>query len=724
MPKIPIYEQQTRPAGPLSLPQASGNEFGAGVGQALSQFGGVVADTGDRLLEYQKKKETYESQLKLAEGTQDLNTELQAMRDSGDTNVVENFKTKFQEWKEKNNPNFSTQAGANSFELGTVNLENSLVSHAMRIEADNKAIVSTRRRETIDNAQNNMLRSNPDTREIILEQAKQTILDDPYVPNIAVKQAQWDSRRRQIYDHAMDGIVSQYENGSAFSQNATLNQKNQMIDKLISDFKNENGEWVTGANSNAFDSNLTRLERLKGQLKDQKQTEFVLEFGDHMERLRKTGMASSVYSTASIDAHIKDPALAMRMKKELAESTAVGNATNTIQYKSFAEVENRIRELDANYKLNIGKPGVTNAELVSLRQAYAQSLDSWKKDQVGYVLDRSDFSKAKYQVYRITQTPEAAKEYANSVIAEQKRIGGAQSRIAILPESERKEIEVRLNGYLTSANGAKDSVSYIQNLSNTWGKEYWPQVVRDLKSGEKPHISDEHYVVATMTGKPQYGYIAEDLIRASIPKLEELKTQFGDKDIENVARSRTKEALRDFNRTLNYAGEAGRQSSLSFENAITKLLVYQSAKTGDDKTKDAESLASKIITGDYQYAETYRVPIDKNMTTISKGAEVARRKDTISGLNIVVAEDIYKNYPSAALRPEDVKKQYISSLNNNGYWITNKSETGLALRDERGRSVLQKVNGAEVPVEFTWSELDKMGMEQIDLELKGQERVQ
>ena len=94
-------------------------------------------------------------------------------------------------------------------------------------------------------------------------------------------------------------------------------------------------------------------------------------------------------------------------------------------------------------------------------------------------------------------------------------------------------------------------------------------------------INETQYVAATMLGDPAKKWFAEDLVRASVSRLEDLTKQIPVEGAVKNAQQAAVESLRPFTDTLNGLAD-GPEIKADFITALTQYQLYKGAQAGDD----------------------------------------------------------------------------------------------------------------------------------------------
>lgn len=119
MAQIKEYASQVGTAGPIQGREARGEDFGAQVGQGLSDLGQGVATLGEGIRKHEESLEVSNVNAQMAEAGTQWTQEFQARLKSapaGDTSFVENFQTDYDAAMDKIGEGIETKAGQQHFD--------------------------------------------------------------------------------------------------------------------------------------------------------------------------------------------------------------------------------------------------------------------------------------------------------------------------------------------------------------------------------------------------------------------------------------------------------------------------------------------------------------------------------------------------------------------------------------------------------------------------------
>jgi hypothetical protein len=693
MGRIVEYRSQVRESGQIQQRQSSGVSAADGMGA----FARGISNVGEAVYEIDKRKEEYRASKDAVIANQEFMAYFNSKKEeyqkrvldpanagagsADDEKFVDSIQTEFDKFKEKRLEGYTYADVSEKFGTQLDNLKGRYLEDAINTQ---KATLGKREviaLTGIGDKHDNLLRSDPSQLERIVQDESKLINDNPFLP--ADKKAEYLQQRvAKMHDTALDSIAT----GLATKPNASVGEVNRAIEQM----KKADGQWVGKASDRGFDAALTKLQSLRENLMEKEKSLAALDFQDSMKQIEVTGIDNGKYTESFIRSRWSGIE-AERMVKQQHQSRAIGVSMAADKGKADTDIASELRA--AKEKLGTSTDFGKDYDVYQSRvQAFTQRLQKFEKDPVGYTLEASPVASDVYKKFASNPTPQNARMFADTVIAEQKRLSPS-SIPSIMSAEQVGQVAAQMSAIGRDEKGAAQGVETLQTLQATWG-QHWPIVARDLRNGKA--LNDSQYIAASMLDKPHLKYVAEDLMRASTLKDEDLSKQAGVpiKDAEAEAMA----ALQPLARSLN--GSADKDSILQAHvAALTKLTLYKKAWGGNESTDD---LARKIVLDGYNFSDTFRVPANRDIRSIENGASAIKgqlEKMDFTALPIDIN----------GLRAGDVKRRYIDNLKSFGSFVTNGDETGLRFVDQHGRSVMVKKDGKEQPLAFTWDELKTYG---------------
>lgn len=697
MARIREYSRQVAATGPIDAPRRSAQETNIGGGLLDASQG--IERAGDTLQKIKQEKDAFESNKLIAQGNSywsEQMVERQKSAQAGAPQFTETFQKDFDEWKNSQLEQAPSTTSRRNMELQFERMKNGLTEHATAFEARAYGQKQAQDLETQFGKDENFVRANPAMRDQTLSAGEHLINTTPFWDNQTKEKVRTEYKQK-IWDRSLDGTVTQYENGNAFGPKATFDQKMRAVDAEIGRLKSNKEGWQSNVSPGQYDQSLTRLENLKKNLKDRQQDLVFLEFEDRMNQIEVTGQDHGKFTADWIRGNVEDPLQAAKMIKRQETARAVGQQVAWVKDAPDTEIVSKIQSMQSGLGSS-DKPGRDMGALQGAIQAASRRAQAWKDDQVGYTLQVSSTAKSAYDAFAQNPNPQSANEYASVVSTEQKRLS-PNSLPALLPDTHIQTIAQQIQSIGQTEQGASDALTTLQSQQAIWGKN-WPTVVRDLKNGKA--LNDVQYVAASMLDNPRATYLAQDLMRASVLKDEDLVKQIAGEGVTNNAKQAVVEALAPLRRTLDSMAD-GQEIYQSYEKALTRLVLYKGAWAGEDMSGQAEEYARKIVLDNYEFKDSYRIPRNQPVATIENGVDKA--------MLAVEKEQLAMPADLDGLLDADSQERYKTNTLSFGRFVTNGDESGVHMVDEHGRPVQVLRKGQKVPLRYSWDDLKTLGAE-------------
>lgn len=706
MPRIREYTQQVSVSGPQASGRASAGDFGAGLGEGLASFGRAVSTSGEAVGEIDDRFAAFDAEKKAAAAQGLWKERLDQLKkkhseelastpiDQDAPDFTEEFKKEYGAWHEKTVTGISNPKAQRLLDTRLASLQSNLTDNAISYEATERAKWQTNGLKEIFDKGENAIRSDPSSRDSVIETNARLVNAMPYGDALTKKEIIRKETQR-AWDADLDSRVATLETNP--------HARPEDVRVLLAHAKDKSKGWQGNMTPEKYDATLTRLQKLEKLIKDKSQQEYVAGFDEAMDQIEVTGADAGRYTAEEIKKNVADPIVANRMVKRQAMSRAIGKEAVWVKDAPDSEIMARLDPAKVNEQLSTSKEFHRDYGAVqAATKAFHNRLQQWKDDRVGYTLGVSAAAKNSYEQYAKNPSIETAKVYADTVMAEQRRLSPG-SRPAILTDAMAQQVKAQFEAVPRNEQGAAQAVGVLQSHMQTWGPQYWPQVVSDLRASKA--LTDEQYVAASLFDKPQYRYVAEDLLKASLVKEDDLVKSIPGDGARKAARDAAIGALQPLRGTLMHMAD-GQESYSAFENALTKLVLFKGYQSGADKSGDAEDLARKIVLDSYHPidGESYRVPVSQDIDSVKSAASSVLR-------NLHKYDFASLPRDLDGLRPGDAKERYISSLQINGKLVNN-GDAGLRLIDERGRQVYSNDGGKPKALAWTWGDLEAMALEE------------
>lgn len=322
-----------------------------------------------------------------------------------------------------------------------------------------------------------------------------------------------------------------------------------------------------------------------------------------------------------------------------------------------------------------------------------------EEDPAGQVMTYSGPVRQAWVEYNTAETPEdrrsAARQYAETMIEEQERIGVPADKRRLLPDGFVEQVSAQFAEATAPgvANG-QQLTALVQQYRSDFG-DRWPEVVGELI--EKKALPSIAIPIASgMDAGP-----ARLLASTVNMKWAEFNLKQGDgKLIDDAVTTE----LGEFRTTLNPLNGItnGPEMFGSFHDAARRL-AYNYTSTGMDYEKAAKRAAQEVVTGRYHFENSYRVP---NQAAVNAG-----------GLALVTSGAAYYKAELAKSRigvvgTEAASEEARQAAADNSVWVTAPDESGLVLM--HGGYAVPGMDGN--PIALPWSELSSVWGSLSDLE--------
>jgi hypothetical protein len=238
------------------------------------------------------------------------------------------------------------------------------------------------------------------------------------------------------------------------------------------------------------------------------------------------------------------------------------------------------------------------------------------------------------------------------------------------------------------AEGGPKAADFIRAQEMKWGA-LWPQVYGQLAQDTK--LPPAALVIPNMPDDASRAALAQ----ASSMKPEELKALVSSSDPKDI-QDRLLGQFADAQRTFVSQGTSGNKTLAAVMGEAEKLaLLYRSR--GDSVNDAADKAFNKVMGWKYVFAETYRIPQDKQQMSareVRDGASVALTDLMQTGGLSVFADG---QADAAAV---------MDALKTRALWVNNSDETGLQLMVQGSDGAILAVNGKDGrPVQVDWNTL-------------------
>lgn len=702
MPKIQQIVSEVAAAGMPGGRQATGADFGAGIGEGIASVGKGLFDYGQAVAESDRKVREkleakaqqdadFEADKQIALATTKFVTRLKQYEENppaGGVGLTDQFVSEFEDYRTKLAEGTTNERASKRMFLGMERIKSGLLSDVIRLQSGlAKQAMRTEAEGIINQAVNNV-RVSPALYQGIQDSVFSMIDAQPIGEDNRNK---WKATvRTEIADALVDGNIDQLQRWGA-----ARFEINSYRDELLRD-----KGLKANMSPQAFNAAISRLDQLGKQtsaLDIQRVNGLLADAREAAKDGRMTAIPEAAFSVYGDDAVAKDRLEIYNQSQRLAA------AISGLSTKTQPEMQRVLSEFEPK---QTGEGYIERKQdFQTMVQAASQLIKQRDDDPAAYANRYDQKVSAAFQAYN--NAPNAAtkhvtaQRYAEEVIAFKQRMGIATTGILPL------QVAQGIVDKFSTEQGSEQSVATLNGLKYEWGK-YYPQV---------------------------YGQIAKDLPNTPLVigsgmregpamRLSGLTKQKMDEISEGIAPT----VKTDMSNYLGTAFErarmslqatnpaSGRKTFVSFFREAEKLAMSYISQDGLSP-KDAAEKAYVDTFGDrYKFIKsgsTYlRVPKGQDITRVENGIS-AFRKLELDKLNVVPFGSL------AGLDEKQRKTATMDIIKDQGYWVTSEDEKGAYLfapaEDENGlfiggAPVLQEVNGIKSKIFRSWDALELFGV--------------
>lgn len=314
-------------------------------------------------------------------------------------------------------------------------------------------------------------------------------------------------------------------------------------------------------------------------------------------------------------------------------------------------------------------------------------MDARAKDPAGYAAANSDALKSQLKEMESApqeQRPQLLQRYIRNSLAEQQRLGIAEPKILTPQQSDNIGMQA------SRATRPEDSANLIAGLERDYG-QYFPQAFNQLVKEEK--ISNELLVIPNLPSQAA---------RESVSRLSRIKEKELTVGIESSDQKTIKEGvetkMRDFARAVPMMSLQAANVTNSYESIIRKR-AYELVQ-GGTKPSDAVDQSYAMVLGHYEFDKTARYPKGTDQSMVNYGTRTVMNEKLG---DIDVPRDI-----TGARSPDEVRKEWISTVQANPLWYTSDDDGGLELWAVGNNGVKYRVTRDGQQVKYSWNDLKAM----------------
>lgn len=399
----------------------------------------------------------------------------------------------------------------------------------------------------------------------------------------------------------------------------------------------------------------------------------------------KSDLESIVRTGTPVDGLVDD------IRRSLGEEAAAEHEAARARALRMHERLTEIREADPGRAREIiaqeaPEPGSRNFAQQqqfhdALVSAYEDIQRQRQEDPAASVLDDPVVSQDLEKAAAGELSPEDA---VDSVLAAQDRRGIPPHQQLVLPKAQAQALA---NQYLSLPDTEKGA--WVLSLQQQYGRhfgEVWREVVDQ-------DVPAEAQLFANLAFMPWGPITAPALAEALRTGEQELKKAIGT-EASNDIREDVAAALADYEETfMGAAFMPGRTKFLNGVRRATELLAMEYAQQMP-VSEAVKRAADELVLKQYHFEAGsvfgrslgYRVPIQYNPDVVARAA--ARKRVAVAEFDPVPLGQLPRgDDQQTALTADQLKKEYIRMLVQDGRWVTNQDETGLILVDPLGLPV-------------------------------------
>ncbi len=481
---------------------------------------------------------------------------------------------------------------------------------------------------------------------------------------------------------------------------------------------------------------INRIDVYEDQVARKQQAELRIEASRYTDQLEnataalkdgRTDVDLSFYSREKTAKLLGEKADSVNMQVESA--LRINSEVSKLAFATPTEQQATIQRLSSSLDPNSKEYTTRRAELVAVQKIIETNQASLTKDPALYVNKSPSVQQAYKDMQEALADPNrpqdqrrmAIDNYARSSLDMQAYLGVPAPNRAILPQQAVDTLALEITGRM---NSGENVAGIIQSQANYWGPDYWPVVEKQLIGNNFPR---EVSVVSNMLNFGQRNAAFELASALQNDEKKKVDSYISTvKDANRDIKDQIASQLTEFQRSLQFR-VGGPEQFNAYSTSVETLAKRYMFNTGSS-AKDAVDKAYKdIIGGAYQFTATSRESV--RIPNLVNGKPNDITPDVVSfGIN--TARNTIEKYPLAqpksisGLKPDEIMRQYVSSLKSFGRFVTNSDETGVNIIDADGYAVkvVDPDSKAERLLSLTWNELKLISSQ--ELEARAQQAAQ
>lgn len=688
--RIPYVNQIATPAQPVQGPRIGPGE--AGVGQTAAAVGNLantVSQIADRQIreDVQRREDAalFAARKEAVDAVPLWNKYLDDQRkavpkdDTAETylaGMTDRAEKDFQKWKDEKLSTMTSTRARQDLDLSLSGIRNSVLGSTLSYQTGELSKLKLAALNGTFEKNDATVFVDPHLAQTIIDMESKMLEAVPGADPAHLKTMQ-QARAQKINDTALAGSVQAIINDP-------FGMKLDEIKGFRDALQTKGAAGHTGASQEAIQRAQNQLNSLIAtrDAAAQKQNLDAVQ-----ERIREQSAGNANGLSIKEADFIQDPDTRAKVQKQIIAANLAGEAVRSVAAAPMSEI---VRMFNADAE-NLRKSGNYDQDVMVLqarRSAFEQRIQQENADPAGYAMKVNKTVENAYNRMQSDPTDANVKSYVSLLSATQQQLNPGRIT-TILPTAQADALTADINQRIATGQGAGE---VIAAEAKKWG-DYWPSVYGQISKGLPP----DAYLIGSGMRSADANYLA------SLSKLkpEELK-----KGIDNTRLTGFDSAMaskyQEFIQTLTVQPGGG--------DAVAKIMSSSEKLVYGYMAQEPGLSLSKAVDRAYEATVGHKYAIDGNARIPKefKGAPVDASKVMKGAQNI---RDQLENVPMAiprdpTLRPGDEKADYVARVRNNGVWLTNPDETGLALyvKDVAGvYSVVRTSKGQ--PIEYSWASL-------------------
>jgi hypothetical protein len=687
---IPTVQTQANPT-PYDPLQPNPQDFGAGVGQAVEQFGKQVTDFGQEVaahsLKLQQQRNTAlfnETDAKMSKDVDALTTEFQTLQGSNTADRMPEFQQRLGKIRD-------TYAG----QFKAPDLQQAFQERWLKYDESASHVFGSHTADQVNQAFVKSLEAKGDA-------GVDRIIRNSGFGNVAPE-----------YDDIIDGAVElgqhmgwSKDQTDAYIQGKTSQAVQGIVEaRLAKDDLSGAQDILTAAvKANVPGTNVPMMDgkvaaslekALKSEIKSRQalaRTENAQEVSDLMQSSIRGKMVTGAELAPEDEEKIRAFSTPKQYDQYLARKKVAGmvydavgdvkTKTNDQIYRSVADLQpkplvNGAIDPEYNLKLDAYNTAKTMADqALAIRKADPSTASVNGYTQVRYALDGWQSN---------PDDPGHARSFVKRSLAAQTTMGLAPAEQQPLPKWKADQIAAEISS--PNAQAAQSAITRYEALFG----DQWDKVYRQVSPKMDPAVK----VAATIEDEAARTLL---ISTSRTPKAELMKIA-GIKDQELNDSVTVDETFLAFRNAMAPYGTANQNVSAVYNSIQTLALGYVTAKNMD--MSEAVQKASKDVLGKYQFStvnnQTFAVPNTADMAAVEDAAHNVLQTINVGDFDLPAAD--------APGQTEQYRRQALeNSIRNRGRWVSSDQMKGVVLYSDRG-----PVYRYGRPVSYTWDQLIAAG---------------